>query len=169
MTSPDIIDGVVPLAAGHPVHALRHERQKVVAATQASYEALFAPEVRDISVPERLMVALHASRLSRSDSLAAVYRARLVEEGAKAALIDAVDAGLPLPDNEERLATILAFTGKLITKPIDGDREAVEELTAVGLSTPAVVALGQLISFLSYQIRVVAGLKALVAATGDAA
>jgi len=162
---PDIIDGVVPLAPGHPVHAVRHERQKVVTATQGSYEGLFADSVPDITVAERLLVALHACRLSRSENLAALYRSRLVALHTDAALVDAVDAGTPLPAlADRRLETILAFTGKLITKPIEGDRAAVEALTDVGLSTPAVVALGQLISFLSYQIRAVAGLKAMVAA-----
>jgi uncharacterized protein YciW len=69
---------------------------------------------------------------------------------------------------DERLKTILAFAGKLILKPIEGDRAAIESLVDVGLSTPAIVALGQLIAFLSYQIRVAAGLKAMVAATGVA-
>ncbi|REN20801.1 CMD domain protein, partial [Mycobacterium tuberculosis] len=36
-------------------------------------------------------------------------------------------------------------------------------LAASGLSTPAIVAMSQLIAFLSYQIRVAAGLKAMEA------
>lgn len=165
-TTADIIDRVIPLTEGHPVYAVRREREKVVASTQASYEGMFAPEVRDISVTERLLAALHGSRLSKADELAAHYRERLLHEGADAALVDAVDAGLTPPSSDERLATILAFTGKLILKPIEGNRAAVESLVAVGLTTPAIVALGQLIAFLSYQIRVAAGLKAMVAATG---
>lgn len=166
---PDIIDGVVPLAAGHPVHAVRHQRDKVVASTQASYEGMFSPAVPDITVTERLLAALHACRLSKADGLAALYRSRLAISGIDPALVDAVDAGTPLPVlPDERLATILDFTGKLIVKPLDGDREALEALVNVGLSTPAVVALGQLIAFLSYQIRVAAGLKAMVAATHQA-
>ena len=43
------------------------------------------------------------------------------------------------------------------------DREP-EKLPAAGISTPAVVALSQLIAFVSYQLRVVAGLKAMRAA-----
>ncbi|MCZ2495535.1 CMD domain protein [Xylophilus sp. Kf1] len=162
----DIIDRVVPLPEGHPVHAVRHEREKVVASTQASYEGLFAADVRDISVVERLAAALHGSRLSKADELAAHYRERLLQAGADAALVDAIDAGIAPMPADERLATILAFTGKLILKPIEGDRAAVESLVAVGLTTPAIVALGQLIAFLSYQIRVAAGLKAMAAATG---
>ncbi len=169
-TSPpaDVIDAAVPLPPGHPVHALRQERPKVVASTQASYEGMFAADVRDISVTERLLVALHACRLSRADRLAAHYRLRLEEEGADGGVIAAVDAGQVPQAAGERVRTILEFAGKLILRPLDGDRSAVEALVRVGLSTPAIVALSQLVSFLSYQIRVAAGLQALAAATESA-
>jgi uncharacterized protein YciW len=161
----DVIDAVVPLAPGDPVHALRRERPKVVDSTQASYEGMFAAEVRGISVAERLFAALHACRLSRADGLARHYRLRLEAEGADSGSIDQVDMGSDPLASDERLRTILDFTGKLIVRPLDGDRDAIEALVAVGLTTPAIVALSQLVSFLSYQIRVAAGLKALADAT----
>ena len=160
---PDVIDQVVPLAPHQATHAVRHERAKVVASTQGSYEAMFAPGVQDISVAERLLVALHACRLSEADSLASHYRQRLTSDGIEPALIDAVnrnDIG-SLPD--PRLQTILRFTTTLIERPIDGDRQAIDALVNAGLSTPAIVALGQLIAFLSYQIRLTAGLQAMTA------
>jgi uncharacterized protein YciW len=152
-TAIDVIDQAVPLAPGHPLHALRRERPKIVDATQGSYDAMFAADVQGISVVERLAVALHASQLSRAEQLAAHYRQRLVDEGADPqALLHAPGA---------RLASILDFAGKLIVRPLDGDKTSVDALLAVGLSTPAIVALGQLIAFLSYQVRVVAGLQAM--------
>lgn len=157
----DAIDAAVPLAPDHPAWALRRQRDKVVAATQGSYDAMFSPAVDGLSVNERLLVALHACRVSKADSLAAHYRDRLVAEGADGAVIAAVDAGKPVAD--ARLQAVLAFTGKLIERPIEGDKAAVQSLVDSGLSTPAIVAMSQLIAFLSYQIRVAAGLKALAA------
>ena len=159
-----MIDQAVALAADHPLYALRRERPKVVASTQGSYEGMFAPGVQGISITERLLVALHACRLSKADSLAAHYRSRLQAEGAGAALIDAVESGNTAGVADARLSTILGFTAKLIERPIEGDRAAIDALLGVGLSTPAIVALGQLIAFLSYQIRVAAGLQAMAAA-----
>lgn len=158
----DVIDAAVPLTPEQSIWALRRQRDKVVAATQGSYDAMFASTVDGLSVAERLLVALHACRVSKADNLAAHYRERLVAEGADSGLIAAVDSGKPVAD--ERLGAVLAFTGKLIERPIEGDRAAVQSLANSGLSTPALVALSQLIAFLSYQIRVVAGLKALAAA-----
>lgn len=170
MTSPetlplDVIDQAVPLAAGDALHALRRQRPKIVDATQGSYCGMFSPAVVGVSVVERLLVALHACRLSGAATLADHYRARLQAEGADAALVaaaDATDGGAAASD--ARVATLLAFTAKLIVRPIEGDRSAVQSLADAGLAPAAIVAVGQLIAFLSYQIRVVAGLQALAAA-----
>ena len=162
-TAPDVIDQAVPLAAHQATHAVRHQRAKVAAATQGSYEAMFASSVQGISVAERLAVALHACQLSKADRLAAHYRERLVAEGAESALLGSLDRGDIGSLTDLRLQTILRFTTTLIERPIAGDRQAVEALLAAGLSTPAVVALGQLIAFLSYQIRLTAGLQAMAA------
>ena len=155
----DVIDAAVSLVAGQAAWALRRQRDKVVSATQGSYDAMFSPAVEGLSVTERLLVALHACRVSKADGLAAHYRDRLAAEGADRGVTAAVDSGEPVAD--ARLRAVLAFTGKLIERPIEGDRAAVQSLADNGLSTPAIVALSQLIAFLSYQIRVAAGLKAL--------
>jgi len=163
----DVIDQSVPLAPDDAVHALRRQRHKIVDATQGSYTAMFAPSVAGVTVTERLAVALHACQVSGSAPLAAHYRERLQAEGASAATVAAADdttgtATATAPD--ARLAALLDFTRKLTHKPIEGDQQAVQALQAVGLAPSAVVAVGQLIAFLSYQIRLHAGLRALVAA-----
>ncbi|CAN7289913.1 peroxidase-related enzyme [Pseudorhodoferax sp. LjRoot39] len=158
----DVIDQAVPLAAGDALYALRRQRPKIVDATQGSYAGMFAPTVAGVSVVERLLIALHACHLSGAATLAAHYRARLQAEGADAALVAAAEGGAGASD--ARVATLLAFTAKLIVRPIEGDRSAVQSLADAGLAPAAIVAVGQLIAFLSYQIRVVAGLQALAAA-----
>ena len=158
----DVIDATVPLAPSQATRMLRLQRDKVVAATQGSYDAMFSPSVEGLPVTERLLVALHACSVSRAATLAAHYRERLLAEGAERELVAAVGSGAPVAD--ARLRTVLAFTASLIERPIDGDKAAVDALAEAGLSTPAIVALGQLIAFLSYQIRLVAGLQALAAA-----
>ena len=159
--TPDVVDAVLALKTDHPTWALRRQRDKVVAATQGSYDAMFSLAVQGLAVQERLLVALHACRVSKADALAAHYRERLANEGAHSAVIAAVNAGESVADL--RLRDMLAFCGKLIERPIEGDRAAVQALADIGLSTPAIVALTQLIAFVSYQIRLAAGLAALAA------
>jgi len=164
---PDLVDQLVGLDAFSPIYAVRHERDKVVAATQGSYDALFDPALPDLSLTERLLVALLACRLTGSPDAAAHYGARLRAAGAATECVNAVAHG-PLDEigNEDdhidpRLKAMLHFTRVLIESPIDGDRALLHTLPAAGLSTPAVVALAQLVAFLSFQTRLVAGLQAM--------
>lgn len=157
----DLVDRVAGLTPGTATHTLRHARDKVAVATQGSYEGLFDPALEGISLVERLLVALYASRLTPSPSLAAHYRAELARHTVDAAQLSAVETGQPEDVADERLRAILTFTRKLIENPVEGDKAALQKLPAAGLTTPAVVALAQLIAFLSYQTRLVAGLQAL--------
>ena len=160
-TNDDIIDRVTGLAPDSATHALRHQRAKVVEATQGSYDRLFDPALEGLSLVERLLVALYASRLTPSPTLAAHYRAELSAHDVDAATLAAVETGAPENLAAPRLRAILTFTRTLIENPLAGDKAALQSLPAAGLTTPAVVALAQLIAFLSYQTRLVAGLQAL--------
>ena len=160
----DLIDALVGLKPGSRTYEVRHHRDKVAAATQGSYNALFDPHLADLSLAERLLVALHACVLTPAPELAAHYRARLGKEGCDANLIQFANSTEPQTvSSDARLNAMLLFTRKLIENPVEGDKAALLALPAAGLTTPAVVALSQLIAFLSYQIRLVAGLKAMKA------
>lgn len=164
----DVIDQTAGLAPGTPLYALRRQREKIVAATQGSYDAMFSPDVAGITVAERLLVALHACRVSRAPELAEHYLSRLQASHASPEDIAAANGAPAGASAAPRLQALLTFTGKLTRRPIEGDRHAVEALQAAGLTPAAIVALAQLIAFLSYQIRLQAGLLALAAAGGTA-
>lgn len=160
----DFIDAAVPLPAGHPLHALRRERPRIVDATQASQQANFGDAVAQLSRRHRLAVALHACRLAAADGLAALYARTLLDEGAPPDHVQAIGTDAAAALVSPRLAAMLHFTGMLIRRPLDGDRAAIDALQDSGLDAPAIVALAQLVAYLSYQIRLVAGLQAMAAA-----
>lgn len=164
----DLVDRLIGLAPGAKTYEVRHYREKVAAATQGSYDALFDPALPGLSLAERLLVALYATRITPSPLLAAHYRKRVSEAGATPADIAAAESGKPSDAATPRLAAILEFTRKLIEKPVEGDEAALKTLPAAGVSTPAVVTLSQLVAFLSYQVRLVAGLEAMKALEGQA-
>jgi CMD domain protein len=72
-------------------------------------------------------------------------------------------------DNENRrslgprLSAALEHTHLLIFRPREASPEALQSLLDAGWSTTDIVTLSQLVSFLSFQIRVIAGLRALAA------
>ncbi|MGE0312197.1 MAG: CMD domain-containing protein [Lautropia sp.] len=155
----DLVDRLCGLVPGDRTHATRHRRDKVVAATHASHDALFDPGLDGLALGERLLVALLASRLSASSLLTAHYLAEARAAGCAAADVDAVMAATPVAD--PRLREILSFARTLVERPVAADKAALLRLPQAGLATPAVVALAQLVAYLSYQIRLVAGLCAM--------
>jgi uncharacterized protein YciW len=157
----DTIDRLVGLSATLNTYSVRHQRDKVVAATQKSEEGLFDPTLPGLTLAERLLVALLACTLTPSVTCAAEYRNRLLALGTDHALIDTVSTGAFNQLTDARLRSILTFTHTLITDPVKADKAALQALPKAGLSTPEVVTLAQLIAFVSYQVRVVAGLKAM--------
>jgi len=160
MPAPDLMDSLVPLAEGSAVHAVRHQRAKVVAATQGSHDALFDPTLPGLGLAERLLVALRIAELSGCPALVAHYRGQLqglpvLTADEQAALAGRAAGG--------RLQAVLAFASTLTTRPVDGDQAALRTLPAAGLHTANVVALAQLIAYVAYQVRVLVGLQALQA------
>ncbi len=167
----DLIDSLAGLPVGGSTHVLRHRRDKVALATQGSYDALFDAALPGLTIAERLLVALYASRLSNAAALSTHYRARLETLTADdrpdpRALgeAEAGETGQPERLSDTRIRALLIFTRTLILTPVEGDQRALLALRGAGISTPAVVSIAQLIAFLSYQIRVVASLAALHAA-----
>ena len=162
MTAPDVpdndvIDRAAGLAPGDALHTARRFRAKVVEATQASHDALLEQPVDGLSTADRLRVAAHACAIAGAASLAQHYEARLAADPGR-------DAS-PAP----ALPAMLRFAAALTTDPRLGDRAALEPLRRAGLGDPAIVALAQLVAFVSYQLRVVAGLGAMRASRASEA
>ncbi|NBX90753.1 MAG: carboxymuconolactone decarboxylase, partial [Betaproteobacteria bacterium] len=148
----DVVDAILQLPTGSPLHNLRHQRSKVVAATQGSYDAIFNPVFEGaantgLTLAERFLAARTVAELSGGPLLAAHYAQRL--------------STLPAPAPSAQLDAILQFSRTLALRPVEGDKAALLKLPSAGLSTPDVIALAQLIAFVTYQVRVVAGLRAL--------
>jgi CMD domain protein len=66
----------------------------------------------------------------------------------------------------ERLAAALEHAHLLVFRPRDAAPAAMQALLAVGWSSTAIVTLSQLVAFLSFQVRTVAGLRTLGASLG---
>jgi uncharacterized peroxidase-related enzyme len=148
---PDVIDAAAGLAPGSTLHAARRFRATVVEATQASHDALLYEPVDGLSTADRLRVAVHCCEAAQAPQLAAHYRALLAQQPAQ----EAASAALPAMQDWASLLT---------TDPRRGDRAALHALRTAGLPDAAIVALAQLVAFMSYQTRVVAGLVAVDAA-----
>ena len=155
-TDADVIDRAAGLAPGDPLFTARRFRAKVVEATQASHDALLHEPVQGLSSEERLRVAAHVCTVAGATDLAQHYETMLAEA-----------PGLSTPPSPA-LPAMLRFAAMLTTDPRLGNSAALAPLKSAGLGDAAIVALAQLIAFLSYQLRVVAGLKAMRKPHGEA-
>ncbi|WP_245602075.1 CMD domain protein [Hamadaea tsunoensis] len=148
----------------------------------------------DISPAERFAVAAWVAYLSQAPAVADFYRGHLTAVApAIAAAVDAAVAGAvtsgpygtypagPLsaedvqgphwqPDADlraavgDRLARALAHAHLLTYRPRDASPGALQDLVDAGWSTTGIVTLSQLIAFVHFQLRVVAGLTVLAGA-----
>ena len=157
----DTLDRLLDLVPSSRTYEVRHQRSKVVQATQASEDLLLGGPVEGLSVSDRLLVALLACALTPSQALKNEYASRLSTLGVPDHTIQSVASAQLDQLNDPRLKQMLIFTAALITDPIKADKEALLALKASGLTTPQITALSQLVAFVSYQVRVYAGLRAL--------
>jgi uncharacterized protein YciW len=150
----DVIDAALEISPGDSIYELRRERPIVVEQLQRAHDALFADRPR----PE--------SQLTRSERAAAAYRVTSIAEASALAvhylrLIDdpgVTDAVLEDTILDARLAAIIAHATKVTTRPTEATQDDLFALESAGLSVHDIVTLSQLIAFVNFQLRVVAGL-----------
>ena len=147
----DVIDRAAGLQAGDRLYAARRFRATAIEHTQASHDALLFDAVEGLSVSDRLKVAIDVCQASQATTLIQHFQALLADPAR------AQDTLSPAA------AAMQQWSRTLTLDPRKGDQSSLQALKAAGLSDAAVVALAQLVAFLSYQTRVVAGLRALAA------
>lgn len=160
----DTIDQLAGLQADHALHAIRHQRAKVALATQACEDLLLGSELPStLSQAERLVLAAEQARVSGITVLQQLYQQRAQALALPPALRRVLDEH-GCTTGDARLDAMRHFVRSLSLEPAQSDRQALLNIPAAGVSVDDTVLLAQLIGFVSYQARVVAGLQAMVAA-----
>jgi uncharacterized protein YciW len=145
----DVMDLLAGLAPDVPLAALRRQRPEVVRHTQGSDDALFAPkDDGGLSPAERTAAALRIAVLLRDATLQEHYRARM------AALDSSFQTG-------DRWAVMLAHIDRVTSDPGSARKGDIDNLLTAGLSPHCVVSLSQVIAYVNFQSRVLAGLRML--------
>lgn len=179
----DALDRVAGIQPGSPLDTIRRLKSVTRDNAQASYDALLAPDdLTQMSASERAAVAYFVAGLHQDEAALAFYRAPIADpapldaEIARAAgpgpygrfpagPLSAEDE--PGPDytpqdiDDHRLSAALAHTHMLVLHPRDAAPAHMRALEAAGWSATGIVTLSQLVSFLSFQLRAAAGLRAL--------
>lgn len=164
----DTIDRLAGLNADSPTFATRHERGKVAAATQACEDLLLGSGLASaLTQAERLVLASEQARISGVQALQAEYRARAEQFDLEVELRAILNQPGASTGNA-RLDAMLHFVRTLALNPAESDQAALLAIPAAGLSLDDTVLLAQLIGFVAYQARLLAGVKAMATIGGRA-
>jgi CMD domain protein len=158
--APDTMDTLAGLAADSPLAGLRRERPDVVKHLQGSDDAIFAPnDDGGLTRAERAAAALRVATLLRDSPLETHYRTRLAALDASCTLVKTVEGKAEI--TEVRWDAILAHVDLVTRGPGSAERKDIDNLLAAGLSSHAILSLSQLIAYVNFQSRVLAGLRIL--------
>ncbi len=145
---PDLLDTIIGVAPDSMLGQLRAQRPAIVRHTQGSYDVLLSPaDPGGLSPAERALVAAHVAELSGHVSLAGHYRGLLAQRGD--------------PPHNQRQDTILRHVERVTVAPGTALPAHIDTLRSVGLDARDIVALTQIVAFVSYQVRAATGLALL--------
>jgi uncharacterized protein YciW len=158
--SEDLAESLLGIGAATPLAALRAERASIRQHSQGAYQELVLPaEPGGVSLAERAALALRVALIERHEGLAAHFRG-LLERYADAPLLAAAQQ-FPAPAGAGRTALLLRYADMVAVQPECCGQEDIDALAALGLSSQDIVAVTQLVAFVPYQVRLLAGLRAL--------
>ncbi|MFK7764647.1 MAG: hypothetical protein AB8B62_15405 [Roseobacter sp.] len=140
------------LRATDPVAGAALGRDAIFRMSQAAEDAVLRPN--ETGTFEHDVRAALAARIARLSDDALLTEHYLAAAGGHAALAD------PAADNAaHELDPVLAFVDKVAHHTRDVAAEDVSSLQAAGVADADIVRLCELIAFVAYQIRVIAGLR----------
>jgi CMD domain protein len=164
-TTADLMDALLGEEASAKVAAVRGLRADIAAHMQNNYTTLLEPQDEaGVSHVERGLVALRVAVLEESIPLIQHYRTYLAQHGAASDLVQAATVSTLAAPLSLRLVALLAHVERLTLEPRTATPADLDELKAHGLTDANIVTISQLIAFLSFQVRVLAGLQLLAGA-----
>lgn len=147
--------------AGPALAGILAERAEILRLSQASHDAVLLPrQPGGLDHAERAALAARMARHNREPELEAHYRRLLLSAGETpvlAAIAEAADDSAM----DERLRAIVRHVDLVTLAPKEASRADIAALAAAGLAEPDIVRLAELIAFVNYQARVIAGLRLL--------
>lgn len=158
----DLIDMLAGLPPGAELYDVRRERPDFVAGAELCRQAVLEPK-HGFGLSQALRAALAArmARMLGQELLAAIYEAILREFEPDPLLLSVASGAAPGEGSDRFVAAIVRHADLVTAAPRDSSRADIEGLAAAGLSNPQIIALSELIAFVNFEARVIAGLAAL--------
>jgi CMD domain protein len=157
-----VIEAATEIAPASPISEILRQRAEIMQLTEASHDAVLTPrEPGGLTHAERASLACRMARLCGDARLAAHYAAMLAATGSSNILESIASTEEEASELDQRLAAIVRHVDLLTSEPKRARRDDIEALKRAGVSEPDIVRLAELAAFVSYQARVIAGLRLL--------
>ena len=140
----DLIQALAAIAEGSALAESRHTRQAATDHTQSCYEVLFTTGTVRFSLAERATVAAQVAEWHQVNTLSQHYQT--------------LAAGAELTPS---LQAALLFARHLTFEPVSVTPQHLQALQQAGWQTDALITLAQVIAFVSFQSRLIAGFTVL--------
>ncbi|HYI24135.1 MAG TPA: hypothetical protein VD767_01890 [Thermomicrobiales bacterium] len=162
-TDQDVLNAILGVDENDPIVALRQQKPSLVTELQDYYVALFEPtEASAAALPLaiRAQVAVRVASHTGSTAVVNWYRSVAESAGVTSVELDRV-ADVGQPGDDDVLGAAIRHADLLTLRPADATAADLQALKDAGLTPAGIVSLSQVIAFTSYQLRLVAALRAL--------
>jgi uncharacterized protein YciW len=164
MTRTDVIDSILGPHSAAAVSLLRGEKPELAAQMQDYYNAVFEPapdSAQALSPAERWLIAVRTASRTKSAIVVEWYSEQALRSGVDTdAIAKTADSALPWV-GEPRMTAIMRHVDLIVSHPGDSSRADIDALLNAGLTPAAIVALSQVVAYVSYQLRLIAAFRAL--------
>jgi CMD domain protein len=155
----DVVAAIAGIEPGSQLAQVVAARADIMALTQRTHDAALAPtDPGGLSHAERAALACRIARLNADTDFEAHFKSLMEKAGASDAVARISDVGFD-GGGDDKLAALIRHVDLVARAPKDAERGDIERLRAAGIADADIVRLSELVAFVSYQIRVAAGLR----------
>lgn len=154
----DLLLELAGIAPQSPLAAVVEKRADIFELTQKTYDAALTPaEPGGLSHGLRAAIACRIAALNGDEAFLRHFRKALQE--VKASDAEKRLAELSCTGGDARETALIRHADLVAAEPKKATGADIKLLSKAGVSEPDIVRLSELVAFVSYQIRVVAGLR----------
>ncbi|MCA9859363.1 MAG: hypothetical protein KC438_06545 [Thermomicrobiales bacterium] len=160
----DVIDSILAGRRTDRIAELRSEKPLLATQMQDYYDSIFSPaadSAAEVSIGDRFLIAIRTASHTGSTAVSDWYAAAAKESGVSAEEIAwARDVGTPW-HGQDRRAPMMRHVDLITSRPVDSSKDDIDALLTAGLSPAGIVIASQVVAYVSYQLRLIAALRAM--------
>jgi len=160
----DVIDQIIGGDPNGRIAALRSRKPALIDELQAYYVSIFEPNPESaaaISVGDRALAAVRVASHTGSGAVVDWYAGVAVDAGVAPELIARARDVATVWDDGTSLGAAIGRADLVTLRPADTEASDIQLLKEAGLTPAGILSLSQTIAFVAYQVRLIAGLRAL--------